>query len=76
MNYSSLEFVPYEGTFHDRVNALVAEKWFDEENGIRVYDDYSVSPTGGKFYWVEQLRKASDGGIMVKVIGYQVNEFI
>lgn len=74
MKYSSLEFVPYEGQFHDRDNALVAEEWTDEKNGIRVYDDYSVASTGNKLFWVEKLYKNPDGITEVTVIGYQVDE--
>jgi hypothetical protein len=75
MKYSSLEFVPYEGLFHDRENALVAEHWIDEQNGIRVYDDYSVASTGNRLYWIEKLYKNSNGTIKVTEVGYQVDEF-
>lgn len=73
MNFKELEFVPYEGIFHDRENALVAEHWSDEHEGIRVYDDYSVASTGNKLYWVEKLNKNSEGNISVTELGYQVN---
>ena len=73
MNYNELEFIPYEGIFRDRENALVAEYWDDEQNGFRVYDDYSVASTGNKLYWVEQLNRNPDGTISVRELGYQVN---
>ena len=77
MKIGELEFLPHEGVFNGRENALVAEKWITETKGIRVYDDYSVCSVGenNKMYWIQELTIASNGSVQVKDIGYQLADY-
>lgn len=78
MNFRELQFVPYEKEFNGRENALVAEKWIDDENGIRVINDYSMCSVGenNRMYWIQLLKKNKDGSIETKDCGYQLENFI
>jgi hypothetical protein len=77
MQIREFEFVPYEEMFNGRDDVLVAEKWLDEERGIRVFDDYSVCSGGEniKMYWIQRLIRKSDGTIQIEDVGYQLGDF-
>jgi hypothetical protein len=75
MLISDLEFKPYEGEFNGSQTAMIVEYWTDENRGIRLVDDHSVSSQDVKMYYTTVLKK-ENGTITESDMGYQTFGYV